>query len=52
MVKTQKISEETIEKIKKWKAVAEHFDLEPWELREVVYHLDRIMELINKSNEK
>ena len=49
MTNTQKLSKEDIEQIKKWKAVAEHFDLESWELREVIFHLDRIMQLIDKK---
>ena len=49
MTKTQNLSKEDIEQIKKWKSVAEHFDLESWELREVIYHLDRIMKLISKK---
>ena len=51
MTKTHKTEkpEYIMEQVKKWKAVAEEFNLEPWELKEVVYHLKRIEELISKK---
>jgi hypothetical protein len=51
MNKTNKTEtpEYILEEAKKWKEIGEEFNLQPWELKEVVYHLKRIEQLITKK---